>query len=191
MKPKTSALDHSAIPPKLSWMIYQSCQTGHHRKPKDRRWAVTAVCRPFFLCRHTPITGLAKHLFLLSTTMANIVEVLTKFYDKYSTTTPKRLKIIDAYLLYILLTGGIQFLYCLLVGTFPFNSFLAGFTSCVSSFVLAVCLRIQVNPENKSEFGSAISPERAFADFIFAHIILHLVVVNFMGWRCNKTSKFI
>jgi len=41
-------------------------------------------------------------------------------------------------------------------------------------------LRIQVNPENKHEFQH-ISPERAFADFIFAHVVLHLVVFNFMG----------
>jgi hypothetical protein len=38
----------------------------------------------------------------------------------------------------------------------------------------------QVNPSNKDHFGG-ISPERGFADFIFAHVILHLVVVNFMG----------
>jgi oligosaccharyltransferase complex subunit epsilon len=112
--------------------------------------------------------------------MAGVIEVVSKFYEKYSVSTPKRLKIIDAYLFYILLTGIIQFAYCLLVGTFPFNSFLAGFISCVCCFILGVCLRIQVNPENKSEFGS-ISPERAFADFIFAHVVLHLVVINFIG----------
>jgi oligosaccharyltransferase complex subunit epsilon len=38
----------------------------------------------------------------------------------------------------------------------------------------------QVNPANKDQFGG-ISPERGFADFIFSHIILHLVVVNFIG----------
>ena len=38
----------------------------------------------------------------------------------------------------------------------------------------------QVNPQNKSQF-EGISPERAFADFVFAHIILHLVVMNFIG----------
>lgn len=26
-----------------------------------------------------------------------------------------------------------------------------------------------------------VSNERAFADFIFAHVVLHLVVVNFIG----------
>ncbi|XP_055309440.1 dolichyl-diphosphooligosaccharide--protein glycosyltransferase subunit DAD1-like, partial [Sitodiplosis mosellana] len=73
-----------------------------------------------------------------------------------------------------------QFLYCCLIGTFPFNSFLSGFISTVSCFVLGVCLRLQVNPENKHQF-SGISAERGFADFILAHVILHLVVVNFIG----------
>lgn len=67
----------------------------------------------------------------------NLRSVLTRFCDDYVQSTPKKLKIIDAYLLYIVLTGVIQFVYCCLVGTFPFNSFLSGFTSCVGSFVLA------------------------------------------------------
>lgn len=50
---------------------------------------------------------------------------------------PTKLKLIDAYLLYILLTGAIQFVYPVLFGTFPFNAFLAGFISTVASFVLA------------------------------------------------------
>ncbi|RWS14026.1 dolichyl-diphosphooligosaccharide--protein glycosyltransferase subunit DAD1-like protein [Dinothrombium tinctorium] len=112
--------------------------------------------------------------------MAKVLKVLSKFYDEYKNSTAKRLKIIDAYLLYVLLTGIIEFVYCCLVGTFPFNSFLSGFISTVACFVLGVCLRLQVNPQNKSEFG-AVSNERAFADFIFAHIILHLVVINFIG----------
>ncbi|XP_029436192.1 dolichyl-diphosphooligosaccharide--protein glycosyltransferase subunit DAD1 [Rhinatrema bivittatum] len=110
----------------------------------------------------------------------SVVSVVSRFLDEYLSSTPQRLKVLDAYLLYILLTGLMQFVYCLLVGTFPFNSFLSGFTSCVGSFVLAVCLRIQINPQNKSDF-QGISPERAFADFLFASIILHLVVVNFVG----------
>jgi len=110
----------------------------------------------------------------------NLRSVVRRFCDDYSETTSRKLKILDAYLLYILLTGIVQFGYCCLVGTFPFNSFLSGFISSVGSFVLAVCLRVQVNPQNKTEF-LGISPERAFGDFIFAHVILHLVVINFMG----------
>ncbi|CRL00847.1 CLUMA_CG014098, isoform A [Clunio marinus] len=112
--------------------------------------------------------------------MVQLKTVLSKFYDEYQNNTPKKLKLIDAYLTYILLTGILQFAYCVLVGTFPFNSFLSGFISTVSCFVLGVCLRLQTNTQNKSQF-IGISPERGFADFIFAHIILHLVVVNFIG----------
>ena len=139
-----------------------------------------------------------------STTIGTVV---SKFLNEYVNNTPKRLKIVDCYLTYVLLTGVMQFVNCCLVGTFPFNAFLSGFISCVGSFILAVCLRLQVctlfspqlenrtvnyqlpciapiprqvNPKNKSQF-SGISPERAFADFIFAHILLHLVVINFIG----------
>ncbi|XP_060761371.1 dolichyl-diphosphooligosaccharide--protein glycosyltransferase subunit dad1-like [Neoarius graeffei] len=110
----------------------------------------------------------------------SVFSVLWRFLSEYTTGTPNKLKVIDAYLLYVLLTGAFEFLYCLLVGTFPFNSFLSGFISCVGSFILAVCLRIQVNPQNKRHFV-LVSPERAFADFLFAHTILHLVVVNYIG----------
>ncbi|CAD7078983.1 unnamed protein product [Hermetia illucens] len=89
--------------------------------------------------------------------MVNLSTVIGKFFDDYINHTPKKLKIIDAYLSYIMLTGIVQFVYCCLVGTFPFNSFLSGFIS------------------------TGISPERGFADFIFAHVILHLVVINFIG----------
>lgn len=106
--------------------------------------------------------------------------IFKEFYKKYQTTTPRRLRILDAYLIYILLTGIIQFVYCCLAGTFPFNSFLSGFISCVASFVLAVCLRMHANPQNKNVF-IPFCPESAYADFIFAHIILHLVVFNFIG----------
>ncbi|VDQ06435.1 unnamed protein product [Trichobilharzia regenti] len=99
---------------------------------------------------------------------------------KYKATTPRRLRILDAYLVYILLTGIIQFLYCCLAGTFPFNSFLSGFISCVASFVLGVCLRMHSNPQNKNVF-TPFCPESAYADFIFAHVVLHLVVFNFIG----------
>uniref|UniRef100_A0A0K8TQP8 Dolichyl-diphosphooligosaccharide--protein glycosyltransferase subunit DAD1 n=1 Tax=Tabanus bromius TaxID=304241 RepID=A0A0K8TQP8_TABBR len=112
--------------------------------------------------------------------MTNLKTVIAKFYDDYVHHTPRKLKLIDAYLFYILLTGITQFVYCCLVGTFPFNSFLSGFISTVSCFVLGVCLRLQANAQNKSIF-QGISPERGFADFIFAHVILHLVVMNFIG----------
>ncbi|KAI6225544.1 Dolichyl-diphosphooligosaccharide--protein glycosyltransferase subunit DAD1 [Aphelenchoides besseyi] len=109
-----------------------------------------------------------------------LIEVLNNLYTHYQKSTPRRLKLIDAYLGYILVVGIVQFVYGVLFGTFPFNAFLSGFISTVTSFILAVGLRIQVNPENKDQFVN-ITAERAFGDFIFAHIILHLVVANFLG----------
>jgi len=105
--------------------------------------------------------------------------IISTILNRYQSETPKRLKIIDAYLLYVMMTGAIQFLYALMVGSFPFNSILSGFISCVGSFVLGVGLRLQVNDHKDIFVG--ITNERAFADFIFAHIVLHLVVINFIG----------
>merc|ERR1711881_152259 len=129
---------------------------------------------------HTFIFREIKNSIIEMSSPTNLFTVLSKLYEEYNEKTPSRLKIIDGFLLYVLLTGVIQFGYCCLVGTFPFNSFLSGFISCVGTFVLGVCLRIQSNPRNRSEF-KGISPERAFADFIFANVVLHLVVMNFIG----------
>lgn len=71
----------------------------------------------------------------------------------------------NAYLLAVFLTGCFQFIYVLLVGTFPFNSFLAGFLSCITSFVLGVCLK---------KTGE-------FKGFLFAHLVLHLAVLMLIG----------
>nr|XP_031362912.1 dolichyl-diphosphooligosaccharide--protein glycosyltransferase subunit DAD1 isoform X2 [Lonchura striata domestica] len=62
--------------------------------------------------------------------------VARRFLSEYGGGTAGRLKALDAFLLYVLLTGALQFGYCLGVGTFPFNSFLSGFISAVGSFIL-------------------------------------------------------
>ncbi|CAK9321472.1 unnamed protein product [Citrullus colocynthis] len=95
------------------------------------------------------------------------------------TATPTTLKIIDLYVIYAVFTALIQVAYMAIVGSFPFNSFLSGVLSCIGTAVLAVCLRIQVNKENK-EFKD-LAPERAFADFVLCNLVLHLVIINFLG----------
>lgn len=74
----------------------------------------------------------------------------------------------------------LQFGYCVLMGTFPFSSFLLGFISCVGTFILEANLRIQINPQSKMNF-LGISLEGGFADFLFAGNILHLVM-NFIAY---------
>lgn len=105
-------------------------------------------------------------------------EVYTTFVREYKK-TPQKLKIIDAFLVYALATAVIQVVYALLVGSFPFNSFLSGLFCCLGFFVLTVCLRMQLDPTNKDFEG--ISPERAFADYVLCNCVLFLGVWNFMG----------
>ncbi|SJX65168.1 related to apoptotic cell death regulator DAD1 [Sporisorium reilianum f. sp. reilianum] len=105
---------------------------------------------------------------------------LSTLYNSYVDNTPKRLKVVDAFLVFLMLSGIIQFVYCALITNFPFNSFIAGFASTVGQFVLAASLRIQANPENGKTFPK-VSPERAFGDFLFGSVILHFFVFNFLG----------
>jgi len=112
--------------------------------------------------------------------MPAIQAAVDSLWKSYTDTTSPRLKLIDAFLVFIMLTGVAQFLYCILVTNYPFNAFLAGFASSVGQFVLTASLRSQVNPENKDQFKE-VSPERAFADFAFGSIVLHFFVFNFLG----------
>jgi dolichyl-diphosphooligosaccharide---protein glycosyltransferase subunit DAD1/OST2 len=66
--------------------------------------------------------------------VVNILSELRKGYEH--STEDKRIKLVDFYLLFIVLTAVAQFGYCALVGTYPFNSFLSGFIACVGSFAL-------------------------------------------------------
>ena len=53
----------------------------------------------------------------------NAVETLWKAYIE---NTPDRLKFIDSFLLFLMLSGIVQFVYCVLVSSFPYNAFLSG-----------------------------------------------------------------
>ncbi|KAF9359041.1 hypothetical protein BGX26_000292 [Mortierella sp. AD094] len=112
--------------------------------------------------------------------MSEVQSAIKTLLSSYVKDTPKSLKLIDSYMVYVLLTGIIQFVYVCIAGTFPNNAFLAGFISTVAAFVLAANLRIQTNPKNASQFPTT-SPERAFADFIACNIVVHFAVANFLG----------
>ncbi|VEU20428.1 DEKNAAC101317 [Brettanomyces naardenensis] len=92
----------------------------------------------------------------------------------------QKLRLIDTFLGFLVALGALQFIFCLLVGTFPFNAFLAGFISTVGQFVLTVSLRLQIVESNQPLFVG-ILPERAFGDYIFASLLLHFVVIHFIN----------
>ncbi|CAM1506591.1 Fc.00g062320.m01.CDS01 [Cosmosporella sp. VM-42] len=111
---------------------------------------------------------------------ANWNKVLQNIYNYYMEATPQRTKLIDVFLVFLLAVGGIQFLYCVLAGNYPFNAFLSGFSATVGQFVLTISLRMQTTEANKADFPS-VSPERAFADYVVCSLILHFFCVNFIN----------
>jgi oligosaccharyltransferase complex subunit epsilon len=102
----------------------------------------------------------------------------------YARRIPASLQVVDALLVYVLWCGAVLFAYALAVGSFPFNAFLAAFLSCVGVFVLTVALRMQINPVNVRDPANrweALTPQRAYADWLFCNLILHMAVLNFVG----------
>ena len=43
---------------------------------------------------------------------------MTEIWQKYQGSTPQRVKLIDAFMGFLVLVGGLQFLYCVLVGNY-------------------------------------------------------------------------
>ncbi|KAF7958628.1 hypothetical protein EAE96_002168 [Botrytis aclada] len=107
-------------------------------------------------------------------------QVAIGIWQNYLDKTPQKTKLIDVFMSFLVVVGVLQFVYCILAGNYPFNAFLSGFSATVGQFVLTASLRIQTNEENKAEFNS-VSPERAFADYVFGSLILHFFCVNFIN----------
>lgn len=116
---------------RVAELIFGSCFAGIDLRTHNCRSLLTRHSFPHLLSLYSVYT-------LRAEIMSNSVfSVISRFVEEYRSSTPNKLKVVDAYLLYILLTGVFQFVYCVLVGTFPFNSFLSGFISCVGCFILA------------------------------------------------------
>ncbi|KAJ5142790.1 uncharacterized protein N7515_001577 [Penicillium bovifimosum] len=131
-------------------------------------------------------------------TNASVAEIAQHVWQQYASTTPQRTLLLDAFMVFLVLVGGLQFLYCVLAGNYPFNAFLSGFGAAVGQFVLTASLRMQTSdggsgskPSSKGknarfvdqegEVQESTSHERAFADYIFGSLILHFFCINFIN----------
>ncbi|KAK6948158.1 hypothetical protein Daesc_009922 [Daldinia eschscholtzii] len=122
----------------------------------------------------------------------SINQVAWNIVDYYQKTTPQRTKLIDVFMAFLVVVGGLQFAYCILAGNYPFNAFLSGFSATVGQFVLTGMFSLgelderrqsgldETTEANKAEFPS-VSPERAFADYVVGSLILHFFCVNFIN----------
>jgi oligosaccharyltransferase complex subunit epsilon len=73
----------------------------------------------------------------LSLSLSSLTNATTELWNSYRAKTPNSLLLIDAFLVFLVYVGAVQFLYACLTGGYPFNSFLAGFAAAVGQFVLA------------------------------------------------------
>ncbi|GLA26293.1 oligosaccharyltransferase complex subunit epsilon [Aspergillus niger] len=134
---------------------------------------------------------------------SSIYDIAHTVWQQYLATTPQRTMLLDAFMGFLVLVGGVQFVYCVVGGNYPFNAFLSGFCAAVGQFVLTASLRMQTSGGTTSstgsvsggkgkvgkkgaaagagEEGSGVSPERAFADYVFGSLILHFFCINFIN----------
>ncbi|PWY73969.1 defender against death DAD protein [Aspergillus eucalypticola CBS 122712] len=135
---------------------------------------------------------------------SSIYDIAHTVWQQYLATTPQRTMLLDAFMGFLVLVGGVQFVYCVVGGNYPFNAFLSGFCAAVGQFVLTASLRMQTSSAATSssssstggakgkggkkvvkgdagEEGSGISAERAFADYVFGSLILHFFCINFIN----------
>ena len=88
-----------------------------------------------------------------------IKDIGASFWVDYRKRHTKEVMLIDLVLLFSFLTGVFQFLYMVAVGTFPYNSFLAGFFAALGLFVSA---------------GRSASPKQPSSDFSFQCLFIYL-----------------
>ncbi|KAJ5545873.1 hypothetical protein N7494_003458 [Penicillium frequentans] len=133
-------------------------------------------------------------------TNSSVLDITSHVWQQYLANTAQRTLLLDAFMAFLVLVGGLQFVYCVLAGNYPFNAFLSGFSAAVGQFVLTASLRMQTSepgsgspskPSSKgknarfadedTEEDTGISHERAFADYIFGSLILHFFCINFIN----------
>lgn len=68
-----------------------------------------------------------------------------KLKTAYTNRTPLKTKAIDAYLLFCIVTGLLQLVYCMATKSRDYRQFLGGFLSCVGSFVMAGTSELTTN----------------------------------------------
>eukprot|EP00887_Chlorella_sp_A99_P000682 scaffold5.g682.t1 len=108
---------------------------------------------------------------------ASTVQAIAEAFSTSYAATPKQLRILDAFSLCAAATALVLAVYAKLVGSFPFNAYLAGLFACVGSMVLTVGLRMQVDPSSKDSRPAAA----AFGGYAFAMVTLFLAAWNYVG----------
>ena len=114
----------------------------------------------------------SKQLWLIGKCLA--IDLLSFSFSPFCPLSCANLLSLDSYAGFCFVVTCIQFVYCVMVGTFPFNAFLAGIFCSTGSGVLAISLRLQVSRPDANK-------DRCLMEFLFCNFILILVAFNFAG----------
>ena len=85
---------------------------------------------------------------------------------------------IDTFIVFSFLIFCTQVVYVVFNGLDPMNSFLSGIMACMGTGILLVCLRLHLNLKTKLPTEP---PEKVFAEYLIASLILYFACINFMG----------
>jgi len=86
---------------------------------------------------HTRSAPTSSKLQSQSISLERLQTAANDLWKSYWHNTPNSVLIIDAFLVFLMYVGAVQFVYACLTGGYPFNSFLGGFAAAVGQFVLA------------------------------------------------------
>lgn len=84
------------------------------------------LSKAFGICRLITLSTTLPSEMAPKSAKATTTTAVQSLWKAYNDNTPDRLKFIDSFLLFLMLSGIIQFLYCVLVSNFPYNAFLSG-----------------------------------------------------------------
>ena len=97
--------------------------------------------------------------------------------EQYNKKTPRRLKVIDTYLVFCTLIVLLQVAYRFIKGPHPLHCLLAAGFYGLGQFALAAAMRIQLTSD---EF-KRVSNKTAFTEFFIGSVVLGLFMINYVG----------
>ena len=115
-----------------------------------------------------------------TTMVGELIDIYKSVKQEYveSIESNPRLALIDGLIVLSITCAVSQVIYLMLVGSFPFNSFLSGLLSCMGTYAFAVSLRLRIT---SPEFKGTVSERQAFAEFVMCCLVMYFMVACFMG----------
>ena len=129
----------------------------------------------------TPAPSLTPIPVAFDLTLDSLKGIFGELQVNYKAHTSRKTRMIDGYLMFVLLAGMLTFGYAVVTRADPYASFLAAFISCLGSFVFAFTLRLQSLERDSESQREAMSLERSIAQFLCCHLFLFICVANFIA----------